>query len=213
MPNSIQGIHPLQNRVDPFGQLISTSARGAWMGNRGLIHNAAQQIVRPFKLKAWITCQLRFGDRYRVVMTPNLYTELFFLDEATAFSAGHRPCAECRRQDYNRFKKAWINGNPSFGFSPKTPIAKIDEILHRERIDEQGKKPNHLERSETLPIGSFIEYKARPFVIKRPNLIAAWTAFGYEEPIRAPFKMKVKVLTPTTLVNMLRAGYTPQIAD
>ena len=134
MPNSIQASHPLQNRVDPFGQLISTTARGAWMGNRGLIHNAAQQIVRPYKLKAWIICQLKFGDRHRVVMTPNLYTELFFLDEATAFSTGHRPCAECRRQDYNRFKQAWVNGNPSFGFGPKTPVAKTMKSTSNESM-------------------------------------------------------------------------------
>jgi hypothetical protein len=213
MPNSILGIHPLQNRVDPFGQLISTTARGAWMGNRGLIHNAAQQIVRPFKLKAWITCQIRFGDRHRVVMSPNRYTELFFLDEATAFSAGHRPCAECRRQDYNRFKMAWINGNPGFGFDPKTPVTKIDEIIHRERIDDRGKKLTHIERLETLPIGCFFEYNARPFVVKQPNLIAAWTAFGYEAPIRMASGIAVQVLTPSSLVNMVRAGYTPQMAN
>src|ERR1700730_14192737 len=105
--------HPLQNRVDPFGRLIRTTARGAWMGNRGLIHNEYQQIVRTFRLKAWITCRLEFKGWYRKVMSPNRYTELFFLDEATAFSAGHRPCAECRREDFNRFKAAWLQGNSS----------------------------------------------------------------------------------------------------
>src|SRR5262245_42860885 len=119
----------LQNRVDPWGNLIKTKARGAWMGNRGLIHNDRQEIVRPFKLKNWITCLLEFKGRQRKVMTPGLYTELFFLDEATAFSAGHRPCAECRRQDYVRFKLAWLKGNPKYGFDEKTSIREIDNII------------------------------------------------------------------------------------
>ena len=138
-------IHPLQNRVDPFGQLIRTSARGAWMGNRGMIHNEHQQIIRPFRLKAWITCLLEFKDRHREVMTPNLYTELFFLDEATAFSAGHRPCAECRRADFNRFKAAWVKGNPLYKYHIKTPIGEIDEILHRERMNPNGSKSTYRE--------------------------------------------------------------------
>jgi hypothetical protein len=204
--------HPLQNRVDPFGQLIRTKARGAWMGNRGLIHNEHQQIIRTFRLKAWITCRLEFKGRHRLVMTPNLYTELFFLDEATAFSAGHRPCAECRREDYNRFKAAWVKGNPSYGFNEKTPIGKIDEIMHQERIDENGKKATHIERLDTLPNGSFIEHKNRPFIIKQPSLISAWTAFGYTETIELARAIEVVVLTPKSIVNAFRAGFSPQKA-
>jgi hypothetical protein len=203
--------HPLQNRVDPFGQLIRTKARGAWMGNRGLIHNEHQEIVRKFRLKAWITCRLQFKDRHREVMSPGLYTELFFLDEATAFSAGHRPCAECRREDYNRFKAAWIKGNPSFGFDAKTVIGKIDEMLQQERIDENGNKISFTERSGKLPIGSFIEYKGKPLIIKQPGLMAAWTPFGYEGLIELPEEIKVDVLTPKSVVNAFRAGYVPQI--
>jgi hypothetical protein len=206
-------LHPLQNRVDPFGELIRTTARGAWMGNRGLIHNEHQQIIRQFRLKAWITCRLEFKGRHRMVMSPNLYTELFFLDEATTFSAGHRPCAECRREDFNRFKAAWLKGNPSHGFHDKTPIAKIDDILHGERIDPNGKKPTHVERLDKLPNGSFIEYHGKPFLIKQPNLIAAWTAFGYEEAIELPPGIKVVVLTPKSILNSFRARYTPQMAN
>jgi len=98
----------LQNRVDPLGNIIKTPARGQWMGNRGVIHNDKKEILRPFKLKAWITCKLEFKNWKRQVMTPNRYTELFFLDEATAFGAGHRPCFECRRDDYNLFKSYWL---------------------------------------------------------------------------------------------------------
>jgi len=204
--------HPLQNRVDPFGQLIETPARGAWMGNRGLIHNEYQKIVRNFRLKAWITCRLEFKGRHRVVMSPDRYTELFFLDEATAFSAGHRPCAECRREDYIRFKAAWVKGNPSFGFNVKTAIGKIDEILHRERIDGNGNKVTYSERLDTLPTGSFIEYRGRPFIIKQPNLVAAWTTSGYEETIELAQGIEVVVLTPKSIINTFRAGYFPQKA-
>ena len=144
-------IHPLQNRVDPFGQLIRTTARGAWMGNRGLIHNEHQQIIRPFRLKAWITCVLEFKGRHREVMTPNLYTELFFLDEATAFSAGHRPCAECRRADFNLFKAAWVQGNPLYMYNMKTPIGEIDEIMHRERIDMKEANSSTLKNWRIYP--------------------------------------------------------------
>src|SRR3978361_1384995 len=115
----------LQNRVDPFGNIINTSARGALMGNRGLLHNDKQTLVRTFKLKAWITCKLEFKERKRTVMAPNQYTELFFLDEATSFAAGHRPCFECRREDYNRFKTNWLKGNPEYSFNGKTSIKEI----------------------------------------------------------------------------------------
>ena len=83
----------LPNRVNPFGELFATPARGTLMGNRGgVIHNAAQQIVRQYRSRQWITCKLEFKGRRRKVMTPGLYTELFFLDEAVALAAGHRPC-------------------------------------------------------------------------------------------------------------------------
>ena len=120
----------LQNRVDPFGNIIKTKARGAWMDNRGILHNEEQQIIRPFKLKAWITCKLEFKGRKRQVMSPNRYTELFFLDEATSFAAGHRPCFECRRNDYHHFKSLWIKGNPEYHFNEKTSVKAMDDILH-----------------------------------------------------------------------------------
>jgi len=210
--NDLTNRHPLQNRVDPFGQLIRTTARGAWMGNRGLIHNENQQIVRAFRLKAWITCRLEFKGWHRKVMSPNRYTELFFLDEATAFAAGHRPCAECRREDFNRFKKAWIKGNPEYGFNEKTPIGKIDDILHRERMDSNGKQVTFMERMDTLPNGSFIVHDGRPFIVNQPTVAAAWTAFRYEETIEMLKGIAVVVLTPKSLVNTLRSGYNPQMA-
>jgi hypothetical protein len=130
----------MQNRVNPFGEIIETKARGLWMGNRGNIHNESRKIVRAFKLKAWITCKLEFKGRKRKIMMPNLYTELFFLDEGTAFAAGHRPCFECRRENAEKFKAAWLKGNPEYKFTDKTLIRDIDEIIHQQRIDKNRLK-------------------------------------------------------------------------
>ena len=101
---------PLQNRVDPWGRLIADRARGSLMGNRGVLHDADQQIRKSHALKRWIICQLEFKGRRRQIMQPGQYTELFFLDEATALAAGHRPCAECQRERFNEFRTAWTAG-------------------------------------------------------------------------------------------------------
>jgi hypothetical protein len=200
----------LQNRVDPYGNIIITSARGNWMGNRGILHDENQNLLRPYKLKAWITCVLQFRGRKRTVMSPNRYTELFFFDEATAFAAGHRPCFECRRQDYNRFKSFWLKGNPEYGFDEKTSIQKIDDILHRERINRDGSKVKHQENLNTLPDGTFIEIDGKPYVIFR-EVIYEWSPFGYGGKKPLPKAEKVIVLTPKSLVNTFRAGYVPEV--
>jgi hypothetical protein len=205
--------HPLQNRVDPFGQLIRTKARGAWMGNRGLIHNEQQQIIRPYRLKAWITCVLDFKGRHREVMTPNLYTELFFLDEATAFSAGHRPCAECRRADFNRFKAAWVQGNPLYMYHMKTPIGEIDEVLQQERINLKGGKSTHREKLGDLPEGTFIKYDGKPYMIWQQKRVLNWTPFGYTDILELARSIEVDVLTPKSIVNTFRSGYLPRIHE
>ncbi|MBS1606188.1 MAG: hypothetical protein JST42_26255 [Bacteroidetes bacterium] len=201
----------LQNRVDPEGNIIRTSARGAWMGNRGILHDEHQHVVRAFRLKAWITCVLEFRGRKRSVMALNRYTELFFLDEATAFSAGHRPCFECRRQDFHRFKSFWLKGNPEYGFDERTPVAEIDHILHRERIDRKGKKLNHEEDIRDLPDGAFIRWQGRPALVAGNNLYA-WSPSGYEPPIALPDTGPVAVLTPASILQAFRAGYAPQMA-
>jgi hypothetical protein len=201
----------LQNRVDPFGNLIKTKARGAWMGNRGVIHNADQQIIRPFKLNAWITCQLEFKNRKRVVMTPDRWTELFFMDEATSFAAGHRPCAECRREDFTRFKSFWLLGNPEYEFDLKTPIQKIDQILHKERIGPDKSKIIFEEFSNLIPNGSFVSIDKEAHLIYNQEIFR-WTPFGYEKGIGLPDKSSLNVLTPKSIVNTFRAGYEPESA-
>jgi len=201
----------LQNRVDPQGNIIKTPARGAWMGNRGLIHNDKQEIVRSYKLIPWITCLLQFKGWHREVMTPNRYTELFFLDEATAFSAGHRPCKECRRKDHLRFKKFWIKGNPEYGFNEKTLIGIIDAIIHAERITADKSKVTYEESLSKLPDGTFVLYEEKPYLLKGDKLYL-WTPAGYEEGIDFPAVNKLAVLTPRSIVNTFSAGYIPQMA-
>ena len=201
----------LQNRVDPLGNLIKTEARGAWTGTRGVIHNDKQEIVRPFKLKAWITCRLEFKGRKRNVMSPDRYTELFFLDEATAFAAGHRPCCECRRADFNSFKSFWLKGNAGYNFDKKTSIRKIDDVLHQERISRKKLKITFEESINNLPDGTFILYNNQPYLISNDQ-ISLWSPFGYHESVSLPEPESVVVITPRSIVNTFRAGYVPQIA-
>ncbi|MDO3643085.1 hypothetical protein [Mucilaginibacter sp. L3T2-6] len=200
----------LQNRVDPAGNIISTTARGTWLGNRGVIHNEQKQIVRPFKIKAWIICMLEFRGRHRNVMTPDRWTELFFLDEATAFSAGHRPCFQCRYADHRRFKEAWLKGNPEYGFDDKTPINRIDEILQTERIS-QGRKVTYTDDVNHLPDGTFIQLTNEPWLAYK-NQIHHWTPFGYDNSKSVDALNEIIVLTPRSIVNAFRAGYKVQIS-
>lgn len=201
----------MQNRVDPSGNIINTAARGSWMGNRGQLHDDTKFIQRSFKLKAWLTCRLQFRDRRRIVMAPGLYTELFFLDEATAFAAGHRPCFECRREDHYRFKMYWLKGNKEYGFSKKTPIKDIDAVLHNERINHAGNKVTYLDNIDNLPTGTFIFMNEQPYLIAS-NYLHHWTAFGYDNKKTLPTNQIVTILTPRSIVNTFSAGYIPQMA-
>jgi hypothetical protein len=130
---------PRQNRVDPFSEIIATPARGTLMGNRGRLHNESGQIIRPYKGKRWIICQLQYKGRRRQIMAPGRYTELFFLDEATALAAGHRPCAECSRSRFKEFVEAWVQANPELITGTKVSAGQLDTILHQERVAEKQK--------------------------------------------------------------------------
>jgi hypothetical protein len=201
----------LQNRVTPFGNIIATPARGAWTGNRGILVNDNKEIIRPFQLKAWITCVLEYKGRKRIVMSPHTWTELFFLDEATAFSAGHRPCFFCRNQDAKHFKTHWIAGNPEYGFNIKTSMQELDKVLHTERTDEHKQKRTHNAGIQSLPDGAFISIEGKPHLVKGAHLFE-WTPFGYEEAITRPASGQVLLLTPPSIVNAFKAGYQPQIS-
>jgi len=194
----------LQNRVTPFGHLIQTPARGSWTGTRGLIHNDKQVIVSDFKHKAWITCKLEFKGRKRAVMSPGLCTELFSLDEATAFAAGHRPCCECRREDFNRFKSAWLVGNHQYGFNQKTSIREIDNIIHQERINNGGSKVTFEENADLIPDGAFISHNNEPYLFSGKQMFL-WSPSGYGEGTTLPTSGQLTVLTPRSILNALRA--------
>ena len=157
----------LQNRVDPFGAIHAVTNRGTMLGNRGgCMHRDKQLVGRPWSNERWICCVLEFKGRRRPeLMAPGLYTELFFLDEATAFAAGHRPCMECRRADANRFIDAWSRAHLPLGQRPRT-VSHIDAIAHRERVDPKTwRQRTALVRLSTLPDGVLITLENAPSVI------------------------------------------------
>src|SRR6187551_2117048 len=143
---------PLQNRVTPLGGLVADPARGLVYGNRGCLHDADGRIVRSYNGKRWIACRLAFRDWHREqLMQPGRFTELFFLDEATAFAAGHRPCALCRRADYDRFTTLWA------GLHGERGADTIDERLHAERVDPATRGHRlHAADLDDLPDGAFV---------------------------------------------------------
>ena len=196
---------PLQNRVTPFGEIVALPGRGLFMGNRGVLHDESRRVVRPWLVKRWISCLLEFRGRYRRVMTPRRYTELFFLDEAAAMSAGHRPCAECRREDYRRFVALW-----SKAMGGPTNADAIDDVLHVQRVDDQRRKRTYRAKMGTLPDGAFVAVDGRPWLIWRGER-HAWSDSGYEESVRLRGAAEVDVLTPQGLIEVLRAGFVPVV--
>lgn len=205
---------PRQNRVTPFGELIATSARGMFMGNRGILHDSDGQLTdKRWTHPHWIICQLEFKGRKRPLMSPGCYTELFFADEAVALAAGHRPCAECRREAFDRFKLAWIEGNPQFGFTTKTPIAEIDRILHSERVTRRRQKVTYEAQLGDLPEGTFFSLPELPgsSILVWEGASWAWAPEGYLPMQNLNPGTRVNVLTPKSTVNALRTEYKPVV--
>jgi hypothetical protein len=205
---------PLQNRVTPFGELIATPARSTLMGNRGRLHDHDRRIVRRVarSYRAWVTCLLEFRGRRRVVMAPDRYTELFFLDEPTALAAGHRPCGECRRADYRRFKALWLVANRDRGLGPTAPVGAIDRELHRDRLDADGRARTYGARLSSLPDGVFVVMpdSAEPLLYWQGRL-APWSPGGYGVNRPAPHNQRVTVLTPRSTTLTIAAGYVPAV--
>jgi hypothetical protein len=198
----------LQNRVDPWGKILSTSARGTLMGNRGVLIDESRQIVRNYQVERWITCRLSFKDRRRQVMTPGTYTELFFLDEATAFAAGHRPCAECQRPRFTEFKQAWLAANPIFGFRDPR-IEEIDEVLHRERLQD-GEKRTYRAPRTGLPDGTFFAVTGDAYLAWAGEAFR-WSFTGYTRADTTALPVEVDVLTPYSIVKTFEAGFRPYV--
>jgi hypothetical protein len=193
---------PRTNRVDPFGNLHAVPQRGTLLGNRGNLHNPDGTIVRRFMRKAGVACELSYNDRKRTVMAPGQYTELFFLDEATAFAAGHRPCGTCRKAALADFKQCWRRAK-GLGEDAPVDLKDLDEVLHRERT--VGVWPAVL---ETLPDGAMVQIDrdGGPNLWWRGRLLA-WSFEGYRPAVRRPTEAQVLVITPRCLVDVLRAGY------
>lgn len=197
---------PLQNRVTPFGELITHPSRGLVYGNRGCLHDAAGRIRRHHNGRRWIACQLEFrGWQRGRLLQAGRFTELFFLDEATAFAAGHRPCALCRRADYDRFLD--ICTTPG-GHRPSAD--EVDALLHAERFDMAGRaQRRHSTPFRELPDGAFVLEEAEPWLVCGKRLLR-WTPDGYVSPRRRPDGEAV-VITPPMLVAVLRRGWDPLV--
>ena len=201
---------PLQNRVDPYGVIFRSPARGTFLGNRGgALHNDQREIVRQHKGRRWIACVLEFRGRKRSVMTPGRYTELFFLDEAVAFAAGHRPCAECRWQRFTAFRDAWKSRQGTHSAQP-VRADEIDVELHRHRIDRRGSKVTYEANLNSLANGCFVELGGSAHLIWNGALFL-WTPERYTRRISKPKGATVTVLTPRPLVECFARGYVPEI--
>jgi hypothetical protein len=204
----------LQNRVTPEGQIVATAHRGLMMGNRGGHFHLPDQTLgtRRWATRQWIACVLQFKGRHREVMREG-YTELFFLDEATALAAGHRPCFECRRADAERFAELWTRTQGGTG---RARAPAMDEALHAERLDRHGLKRAFRARRADLPSGSFVRYAlagqgTRACLIVG-NQLMAWDSAGYSSLITPATSGEiVEVLTPPSIVAVLSAGYRPML--
>jgi hypothetical protein len=197
---------PLQNRVLPSGEIVAIAARGMFVGNRGIIHDPATKTLlkKRWSSDAWLTCTLEFRGRRRKVMQRQSWTELFFLDEATAFAAGHRPCFYCRREDANRFRAAWEKGNRT----GEVLAPEIDAVLHRERLVSSRKLHPLPKPIEKLPDGTMVQVAEESFLIAggRPHL---WSPSAYRAVKRDI--ADAKLLTAPSIVRAFAAGYRPVI--
>jgi hypothetical protein len=194
---------PLQNRVTPLSEITAQPWRGALMGNRGILHDAAGRLgAARWRHNNWVCCVTEFRGRHREVMpppgSPTRYTALFFRDEVSALAAGHRPCGECRNADWRRFKAAWA------------AAAEIDRVLHAARVTRTRRQVTFDADLATLPDGVFLtlDTEAAP-LLKWHGHLWRWSPEGYSDagPGRAG---TARVLTPAPTVAAIRAGYTPE---
>jgi hypothetical protein len=198
---------PLQNRVTPLSEVVASSARGLVYGNRGCLHDETGRIRRRYNGKRWIACRLEFrGWQRGPLMQPGRFTELFFLDEVTAFAAGHRPCALCRRSDYDRLILIWRDLHPG-----EVVADAIDAQLHSERVAPGTRAQLHHEASlDELPDGTFVLREGEPWLVFGTWLLR-WTASGYVAGSPRPSRQQATVVTPPSLVAVLRAGWQPLV--
>jgi hypothetical protein len=197
-----------RNRVTPLSELVADPARGLVYGNRGCLHDAAGHIRRRYAGRRWIACRLSFRGWQRApLLQPGRFTELFFLDEATAMAAGHRACALCRRGDYNRLTALWGELHPG-----QIGADAIDARLHDERLAPGAHTQRHHEAPfDALPDATFVLREGAPWLVLGGQLLA-WTPAGYAARVPRPTRERAVVITPPSLVAVLRAGWDPLVA-
>ncbi len=199
---------PLQNRADPLGNIIANTARGTLMENRGRLHNEHKQIgQKRWTTQSWVTCTLSFGGRKRELMAPDNYTELFFLDEATALAAGHRPCGECRRENHKAFVAAWKSGH-GLTEDHRLTVKDIDTVMHRERREPiEDRSPADL---NSIPDGAMVANLTGQVWIKWTGGYYPWSFDGYGSR-QGNLDNPVILVTPASTTSALRAGYSVAI--
>jgi hypothetical protein len=200
---------PLQNRVTPEGAIVATPHRGTLLGNRGGCFHRDDQTLkrRHFASSQWICCVLEFKNRHRRLMQPGLYTELFFLDEATALAAGHRPCFECRRADAEQFAHLW---NAARSLPGRATAPEMDAVLHRQRIDDSYAKVISCGTLAGLPNGAFVRTQNGPALVWG-GCLWPWSFDGYGSPVPAQGGIMAEVLTPPAIIAILALGFRPRL--
>ena len=201
---------PRQNRVTPVSSIIATPERGRWLGNRGCIHDEAGRIRRLYQTRRWIICLLQYKEKHRELMQPGRWTELFFLDEATALAAGHRPCAYCQRARYEEFRSLWGQANPRLATTARPGADEIDLGLHAERLDAQRQRITFRAPLASVPDAAFVVIDDEPYLYYGSRLWR-WRPGGYDNGIDLPAASQVAVLTPRSVVNTLAAGFKVQV--
>lgn len=202
-----------RNRVDPFGNLIATPARGTLMGNRGCLHDDNGRLIKVWARLPWVTCVLDYKGRHRQIMAPGKYTELFFLDEATALSAGHRPCGTCQKARYEEFKRLWLATNATGRHTAANSIADIDAFIHAERYASAGEKAVWKAAIGELPEGVVYLRSSDPNQpwLKWQGAMQQWSPEGYSHAEPLDDKEPVRVITPKSIVRTLTAGFKPRV--
>jgi hypothetical protein len=198
---------PLQNRVTPTGEIVAHPGRGLLMGNRGCLHNADRQLgTTRWRSKLWICCVLDWKGVQRDVMPPGRWTALFFLDEATALSAGHRPCAYCRRPAYLDFAERWRRAH---GQADRPMATEMDAVLHSQRVEPRTRRQRTRDaKFGDVPDGAMVRYRGEPSLV-RDGCVRPWSFGGYGVPIALTRSTEVDLLTPPATVATLAAGYRP----
>ncbi|SFU42068.1 hypothetical protein [Halomonas korlensis] len=199
---------PLQNRVDPWGRILESPARGTLMGNRGILHDDDRQVKKTHAHQNWVVCVLQFKGNRRSLMAPGRYTELFFPDEATALAAGHRPCMECQRERGLEFKKYWTQANRPDG-TGGVRVPEMDRQLHRERISRR-EKVTWLSPVAALPDGAFFEHEGQAYLVWGGGYWR-WSFEGYQKADPLVTNQAVEVLAPHSVVQALKHGFVPKV--